>query len=56
MDASITHSDKERIQAQGGIRQIERERAMEQIALLMRNHEIELDDLDTLLEPDPKLS
>lgn len=53
MNETMTHWEKERIQAQDEIRQFEREQALEQIAMLLRHHEIGLDELNSIMANDP---
>lgn len=48
MQPVITHWDKERIHARDEVRQFEREQALEQIILLIRQHEVSFDELKLL--------
>lgn len=50
MEPTITHWDKERIQARDEIRQFERAQALEQIALLMRKNKISIYELKSLMD------
>lgn len=52
MQPVITHWDKERIHARDEVRQFEREQAVEQIILLIRQHEVSFDELKSLLRKD----